>query len=120
MKISDYKIIRGHRIDLFEGEINEAISQGWQPLNMHGFESSDDFNYIIEMVKYVEDDVYEDMVDFFERDSPVPPTNHEPIEPEMMQAVRRVLREVNWGEDTRVQNSPPPDPHFDDELFNNE
>lgn len=61
-KIGEYKIVRGHSIDRFEEEVQEALADGWQPLNRHGFESNDDFDYVMELVRVMDDDEYREMV----------------------------------------------------------
>lgn len=61
-KIGEYKIVRSHVIDRFEEEVQEALADGWQPLNRYGFESNDAFDYVMELVRVMDDDEYREMV----------------------------------------------------------
>ena len=60
--ISEYMIARSHTIDNFEEQVQEALADGWQPMNRHGYESSDDYDYIMEFVRTMEADEYREMV----------------------------------------------------------
>ena len=61
-QISEYQIIRKHDIDDFEEAVQDALSDGWQPMSRDGFEGTDEYDYIMEMVKMQDYDTYREMV----------------------------------------------------------
>jgi hypothetical protein len=131
-KISEYKIVRGHNVMDFEEEVQEALAQGWQPMNRHGYESDDHFDYLMEMVMLVEEEVYDDMVadmagDMAERDDLADEYNgmSQDNRDAMDGIVARILRQEETIErmqrhHDRGMDTDRPDPIFDDELFNNQ
>lgn len=61
-RVSDYRIVRADYPDDFTAVVREAIRDGWQPMNKHGFSSTEEDDYIMEMVKMVDVDEYREMV----------------------------------------------------------
>ena len=62
-KVSEYKIIRSDDLQRFEEKVNDAIMDGFQPLNRHGMKPSvANWNYTMEMVRLVEEMEYMDMI----------------------------------------------------------
>jgi hypothetical protein len=65
-KISEYTIVYAFNLDIFTESVDEHIRDGWQPLNRHGFQKTDEgtrgTRYSLELVKTMEEREYWDMV----------------------------------------------------------
>ena len=118
MKVSEYTIVRSNDVVDFESQVQEHLADGWQPLNKQGYEASDEFEYVMEMVKMMDEDEYREMVLELYEDGGDADGNDEVTlrvtEVDSDEVIRRILG---------IQGTPTvqdPDPIFDDELFNNE
>ena len=134
-KVSEYSIVRSDNVADFEIKVQECLIDGWQPLNKQGYEASDEFEYVMEMVKMMDEDEYREMVlELYEDGGDADGNDEYEYErnraiqvPDGSDEVTLRVTEVDRDEVLRkifgVQGIPTvqdPDPIFDDELFNSE
>jgi hypothetical protein len=76
-RISEYRLVHDTNIDVFQEDVNDAICDGFQPVNRHGYKivSNRGHNeYSLEMVKILTVRDYEAMVSDVQADTDDSPT----------------------------------------------
>lgn len=131
-RISEYTVIYSFNLDRFMEDVQDHLTEGWQPINKHGYQTQDmgtrGHRYSMEMVKYMDYDEYREMVydlqyegdihGYDEDTEQAPATPAETISPEEM--VRMITARMQPNGIRPPVYDPIDEPLFDEDLFTDE